>query len=164
MAKGRFPQISLRLMEYHRYQDKWANLRHKSCSKGVKIPPKHSKRRFFRQNHSILRLRISTTWLKRIDMLSFWWNTTNSAVQLGSWVKNNAKIAFSGQNWLKMAKNGLPSQLWAFSSPRPTFLVPFFVCAICCEYGRDEIISSWSKSLGRLKPLPRKYEFPSFER
>ena len=119
--RGRFCQMSLRIKKWHRYQDKWADICLIMLLKRCQIAPKRLKVAFFRLKHAKSGVRMSTIWLKRIDMPRVWWNTPNSSIQMVSWVENRAKMAFKGRYSQKMAKNALPGLLWPSSAERENF-------------------------------------------
>ena len=95
--RGRFYQISLRIMKWHRYQDKWANICRILLFKRGQIAPKRLEVAFFRLKHANSGDRMSTIWLKRIDMSRVRWKTTKSSIQMVVWVENRAKKAFMGR-------------------------------------------------------------------
>ena len=74
--RSRFCQISSRIIKWHRYQDKWADICLIVLLKRGQIAPKGLKVVFFRLKHANLGDRMSTIWIKMIDVSRVWWKTT----------------------------------------------------------------------------------------
>ena len=119
--RSRFCQISSRIIKWHRYQDKWADICLILLFKRGQIALKRLEVAFFRLKHANSGVRMSTIWLKRIDKSRVWWNTPNSSIEMVYGVENRARKAFKGRKSLKMAKNALPGLLWPSSAEREKF-------------------------------------------
>ena len=92
---------------------------------------------FFRLKHANSGVRMSTIWLKRIDMSRVWWTTPNSSIEMVYGVENRARKAFKGRKSLKMAKNGLPGLLWPSSAEREKFF------ELSCRVGSVRNMVRW---------------------